>query len=70
MIELLYIITATQKWSLAKTNASQIFPQFVGAYTVELMDIISENLEDINAALDTDYWDGGQMFLGGINERI
>ena len=58
---------ATQKWSLAKANASQIFPQFVGAYTVELMDIISENLENINAALDTDFWDGGQMFLGGID---
>ena len=58
---------ATQKWSLAKTNASQIFSQFVGAYTVELMDIISQNLEDINAALDTDYWDGGQMFLGAID---
>ena len=27
-----------------------------------------QNLEDINAALDTDYWSGGQMFLGGINE--
>ena len=61
---------STQKWSLAKTNASQIFPQFVGAYTVELMDIISENLEDINAALDTDYWDGGQMFLGGIDNEF
>ena len=61
---------ATQKWSLAKTNASQIFPQFVGAYTVELMDIISENLDDINAALDTDYWDGGQMFLGGIDNEF
>ena len=45
-----------------------MFPQFVGAFTVELMDIISENLENINAALDTDYWNGGQMFLGAINE--
>ena len=34
------------------------------------MDIISENLEDINAALDTDYWDGGQMFLGGIDNEF
>ena len=59
---------STQKWSLTKVNASQVFPQFVGAYTVELMDIISENLDDINANLDTDFWDGGQMFLGGINE--
>ena len=32
------------------------------------MDIISQNLENINAALDTDYWNGGQMFLGAINE--
>ena len=32
------------------------------------MDIISTNLENINAALDTDYWNGGQMFLGAINE--
>ena len=59
---------ATKKWSLAKTQTSVIFPQFVGAFTVELMDIISQNLEDINAALDTDYWSGGQMFLGAINE--
>ena len=40
----------TQKWSLAEASASSIFSQFVGAYTVELMDIISENLENINAA--------------------
>ena len=59
---------ATKKWSLAKAQTSVIFPQFVGAFTVELMDIISQNLENINAALDTDYWDGGQMFLGAINE--
>ena len=58
---------ATKKWSLAKANASTIFSQFVGAFTVELMDIISENLENISAALDTDYWSGGQMFLGGID---
>ena len=31
------------------------------------MDIISENLEEINANLDTDFWNGGQMFLGGID---
>ena len=58
---------ATKKWSLAEVNASTIFPQFVGAYTVELMDIISENLENINASLDTDFWSGGQMLLGGID---
>jgi hypothetical protein len=34
------------------------------------MDTISENLESINAALDTDYWDGGQMFLGGIDNEF
>ena len=59
---------ATKKWSLADASASTIFSQFVGAFTVELMDIISQNLENINAALDTDYWNGGQMFLGAINE--
>jgi hypothetical protein len=58
---------ATKKWSLAKANASTIFSQFVGAYTVELMDIISQNLENINAALDTDFWSGGQMLLGAID---
>ena len=58
---------ATKKWSLAEANASTIFSQFVGAFTVELMDIISENLENISAALDTDYWSGGQMFLGAID---
>ena len=57
----------TKKWSLAEASASTIFPQFVGAYTVELMDIISENLDDIGAALDTDYWSGGQMFLGAMD---
>ena len=58
---------ATKKWSLAETDASFIFNQFVGAYTVELMDIISTNLENINIALDTDFWSGGQKFLGAIN---
>jgi hypothetical protein len=58
---------ATKKWSLSKVDASTIFSQFVGAYTVELMDIISTNLDNINASLDTDFWSGGQMFLGGID---
>ncbi len=57
----------TKKWSLAEASASSIFAQFVGAYTVELMDIISTNLEKINVALDTDFWSGGQMFLGAID---
>ena len=61
---------ATKKWSLAEANTSVIFPQFVGAYTVELMDVISQNLENINAALDTDFWNGGQMFLGAIDENF
>jgi len=58
---------ATKKWSLAEASASTIFSQFIGAYTIELMDIISENLENINASLDTDYWSGGQMLLGAID---
>ena len=58
---------ATEKWSLAESNASFIFSQFVGAYTVELMDIISQNLENINIALDTDFWSGGQLLLGAID---
>jgi len=58
---------ATQKWSLGEANASFIFSQFVGAYTVELMDIISQNLENINIALDTDFWSGGQRYLGAID---
>jgi len=58
---------ATKKWSLADASASSIFPQYIGAYTVELMDIISENLDNINASLDTDFWSGGQQFLGAID---
>ena len=58
---------ATKKWSLADASASTIFPQYIGAYTVELMDIISENLDNINASLDTDFWNGGQQFLGAID---
>jgi hypothetical protein len=60
---------ATQKWSTAEASASTIFSQFVGAYTVELMDIISENLENINIALDTDFWNGGQLLLGAIDNN-
>lgn len=59
----------TQKWSTANANASTIFTQFVGAYTVELMDIISTNLENINIALDTDFWSGGQLYLGAIDSN-
>ena len=57
----------TEKWSTANANASTIFTQFVGAYTVELMDIISTNLDNINIALDTDFWSGGQLYLGAID---
>ena len=31
------------------------------------MDIISENLDQINIALDTDFWSGGQLLLGAID---
>ena len=60
----------TEKWSTAKTNASSIFTQFVGAYTVELMDLISQNLDDINVSLDTSFWDGGQLLLGAIDSNF
>ena len=33
------------------------------------MDIISQNLDAINIALDTDFWSGGQLFLGGIDSN-
>jgi hypothetical protein len=60
---------ATDKWSSANASASTIFSQFVGAYTVELMDIISENLDNINISLDTDFWSGGQLALGAIDSN-
>lgn len=60
---------ATKKWSLGEVSASQIFSQFVGAYTVELMDIISQDLDNINIALDTDFWSGGQLYLGAIDSN-
>jgi hypothetical protein len=33
------------------------------------MDIISENLDQINIALDTDFWNGGQRYLGAIDNN-
>jgi hypothetical protein len=60
----------TQKWSVAKVKASQIFKQFVVANTVELMDIISENLDDINISLDTAFWTTGHLYLGAIDENF
>ena len=60
----------TQKWSVAKVKASQIFKQFVVANTVELMDIISENLDDINISLDTPFWTTGQLYLGAVDENF
>ena len=60
----------TQKWSVAKIKASQIFKQFVVANTVELMDIISENLDEINISLDTPFWTTGHLYLGAIDENF
>jgi hypothetical protein len=34
------------------------------------MDVISENLEDINISLDTDFWSGGQLYLGAIDSNF
>jgi len=58
----------TQKWSVAKVKASQIFKQFVVANTVELMDIISSNLDQINISLDTRFWETGHLYLGAIDK--
>jgi len=57
----------TEKWSFAKATASAIFSQFVGAYTVETMDLIDSSIDNINIALDTDFWLGGQRYLGAID---
>ena len=59
----------TQKWSVANVKASQIFKQFMVITTVELMDIISENLDDINISLDSAYWTSGQLYLGAVDEN-
>tara|TARA_B110000977_G_scaffold23812_1_gene28755 strand:- start:3017 stop:4483 length:1467 start_codon:yes stop_codon:yes gene_type:complete len=60
----------TEKWSIADASASTIFTQFLGAYTVEQMDLISGNLDNINISLDTAFWDGGQLSLGAINSSF
>ena len=60
----------TQKWSVAKVKASQIFKQFVVANTVELMDIISSNIDDINISLDTRFWETGHLYLGAVDENF
>jgi hypothetical protein len=60
----------TQKWSVAKVKASQIFKQFVVANTVELMDIISSNLDQINISLDTRFWETGHLYLGAVDENF
>tara|TARA_R100000951_G_scaffold111050_1_gene109615 strand:- start:150 stop:1256 length:1107 start_codon:yes stop_codon:yes gene_type:complete len=58
----------TQKWSVAKVKASQIFKQFIVTNTVELMDIISSNLDQINISLDSAFWTTGHLYLGAINK--
>ena len=60
----------TQKWSVAKVKASQIFKQFVVANTVELMDIISSDLDEINISLDTRFWETGHLYLGAVDENF
>jgi len=60
----------TQKWTIANVQASQIFEQFVSFNTVELMDLISENLDEINISLDTPFWSVGHLRLGAIDENF
>ncbi len=60
----------TKKWTIAEVKASQIFPQFVVIDTVEKMDLISENLDSINFALDTPFWSSGFLNLGAIDENF
>jgi|TARA_X000000950_G_scaffold4099_1_gene4261 hypothetical protein len=58
----------TQKWTVANVKGSQIFSQFVTIDTVEKMDLISQNIDDINYALDTSFWNSGFLNLGAIDE--
>ena len=60
----------TQKWTIAEVKASQIFPQFIVIDTVEKMDLISENIDNINFALDTPFWSSGFLNLGAIDENF
>ena len=60
----------TQKWSIAKVKASQIFKQFIVTDTVELMDVISANIDDINISLDTAFWTNGHLYLGAVDENF
>ena len=60
----------TQKWTIANVKASQIFEQFVSFNTVELMDLISQDLDQINISLDTDFWTVGHLKLGAIDENF
>jgi len=60
----------TQKWTIANVQASQIFEQFVSFNTVELMDLISENLDEINISLDTPFWSVGHLRLGAIDQNF
>mgnify|MGYP003132845708 FL=1 len=60
----------TQKWTIAEVKASQIFPQFIVIDTVEKMDLISENIDNINFALDTPFWSSGFLNLGAVDENF
>ena len=46
------------------------FKQFVVVDTVELMDIISSDLDEINISLDSAYWSSGNLYLGAVDENF
>ena len=59
------------KWSLAEIEADLLAPMFSAGYTTDTMGNLATYLDDINQAVDSRFYKGGQYFFGGAyNDKL
>lgn len=65
--EMLVYDWGLQRWSVISIRATAIMPIYNAGYTLEVLDKVSQNLDDLPFSLDSKAWQSGAPALGGFS---
>ena len=58
------------KWSTVTINAAFILPIYISGYTLDGLDNVNTNLDQLGISLDSKAWQGGAPILGAFSENF
>lgn len=65
--EMLIYDWGLQRWSLINVDTCGIIPIYNSGYTLEGLDLVSKNIENLPFSLDSKAWQGGAPILGAFS---